>query len=146
MRPQHLLKERQPFGMYIGVRNANGQILDMDDDHMRIRRADIVLNNQPPARSCGSGSQSRMPEFQFRCTIDPGHEGRDQRAIRLRQSVGRCPIQGFLGQRRLHRVQSLMQVHHQTVQAVLMPVPGPHHRGCHLGIEQIVFGRGHFRQ
>ena len=124
--------------MDIGVGDADGQILHMDHDHMGIRGSYVVLNHQSAPGARGSGGQAGMDEFQLRGAIDAGHEGRDQRAIRRRQIVGRCPVQRFLGQHRLHGIELLVQIHHQAMQAVRAVVPGVHHCGDRVGIDQVV--------
>ena len=84
---QHVLEERQPLGMDVGVGDADrpslGVVaLDVDHDHMRVRSADVVLDQQPAPRAGGGGVQAGMAELQPRGAAQPGHEGRHQRAVR----------------------------------------------------------------
>ena len=83
-----------------------------------------------------------MVEFQLRGAIEPGHEGRDQWAVRLGEIVGGGAVQRLLGQRRLHGIEPLMQIHHQAMQAVGPVMPGLHHCRNGVGIDQIVVRLG----
>ena len=124
--------------MHIGLGDADREILDMDDDHVRVRCADVVLDHKPSVRPRGGCGQARMVEFQLRGAIDAGHEGRDQRPISVSNIIGGGAVHALLGQRRLHRVELLVQIHHKAMQAVRLAMPCLRHRGNGAGIDEIV--------
>ena len=113
--------------MDIRIGHGDGEALDMNDDHMSVGRAYVVLNDQTgfDARCCRG--EAGMIEFQFRGAVDPGHEGEHQGAVRRRQIIGGGAIQCFFGQSRLQGVETLVNIHYQPMQAVRSLMPGRHH-------------------
>jgi hypothetical protein len=79
-----------------------------------------------------------MLEFQLRGAIESCHEGGDQGAVARCQTIGSGAIKGLFGQRNLHRIKSLVQVHHEAMKTVRFITTGMRHRGNSFGIEQII--------
>ena len=54
------MEEFEPGAMHVRVGERNGEIDDADDENVGIRRADVVLNEQPPGMlGCGR-AQARV--------------------------------------------------------------------------------------
>src|SRR5271156_642598 len=99
--------------MHVGVGDADGQFLDMDNDHMRVGGADVILDYQSSAGASGGGGEARMGEFEFRGAIEPAHECRDQRTVGVGETVNGSAVEALLGQFLLHDVEPLVQIHHK---------------------------------
>ena len=58
--------------------DGDGQALDADDEHMRIGRADVVLDDEARRREPRGGFEPRMIEFETARALEPAHEGGDE--------------------------------------------------------------------
>ena len=135
---QHVLEKRQAFGVHVGVGDADGLVLHVNDDDVGVGGADVVLDDQAVAGPRGGGGEAGMVELQFGGAVEAGHEGCDQGAIGFVEVVGGGAVEGFFGEVGLQGVELLVQVHHQPVQAVGVAMAGAHHRRGGGGIEQVV--------
>ena len=106
--------------MNVGVGDLNRRSFHVDHDHVRVRDSDIVLDHQPAAGASSRGTKTGMVEFERRGSIDAGHERSDQRTVRVFNSIHRGAVQPLLGQVRLHGIQTLVQVHHKLMNAILL--------------------------
>jgi len=99
---------------------------------------DIILDDERVITPCRGGGKSGVTEFQRRRSIDPGHEGGDASLIIRGQTISGGAIDGFLGQCCLLRVQLLVQIYDELVQAVPAGRAGSRHCRNRGGVEHVV--------
>jgi hypothetical protein len=61
---EHPLEEEESEEMIVGVSHRDAIFLDMDHQHVRVCRADIVLDDQLSADPGCSGAEAGMLEFE----------------------------------------------------------------------------------
>ena len=92
--------------------------LDVDHHHVRIGRADVVLDHQAIAAARRGRAEAGMVELERRRALHPGHERCDQGAVAVTEAVGARAVDRFGRDLRLQPVQRLVRVHDDEVHAV----------------------------
>ena len=112
------LQKAHPRQVDVAVGERHPQAAHLDDEDMRLGRADIVLDQQRLAGAGGDGVKAGMIEFERRRAVHPGHERRDRGAIGLAEAVG--PGAGDLHRRdgALQPIDLLVQIHDEKVDAI----------------------------
>ena len=103
------------------------------------------ITSRPPER-VAVVARPGWANFSFAVRLSPVMKARTSGRSASAQAVDGGAVQRLLGHRRLQTVESLVQVHHQPMQAVCIVMPRLHHRRDSVGIEQVVCRRGHRRQ
>ena len=104
--------------MHVGIGHRHGILLDRDDHHMGIGGPDIVLNQQPAARSRRHRIEAGMVELQGAGLVEPLHETFHRGTVFRMQAEDMGARQDFLGAAGGQPVERLVQIHHQPMQAV----------------------------
>jgi hypothetical protein len=79
-------------------------VFDMNDKHMRIGGADVILYRQASADTRRCGGEARMAESQRSCSVEPPHEGRNPVAIVRIEVVNMRAVDHFDGRLRRNAV------------------------------------------
>ena len=91
----------------------------MDDEHMRIRGADIVLNDEAFARPRRRRAEARMAESQAARSIQAAHKRFDPALFQRPKPMHARPGHDFNSRLRLEPVERLVYIHDQKVLAVI---------------------------
>ena len=115
---EHVLKEDQTLHMHIRVSHNDLCRSDMNHNDMRIRCANIILNDKFAWRSRGGRIQAGMLKLQFARAIDTAHESRNQLTIGSGHAIDTGTVDRLGSDLSLQAIEFLVQVHHQQMQAV----------------------------
>ena len=107
----------------VGVGRRDGEPFDMHDEHMRVGRADVVLDGEAGADAAGGRFEPRMAESELRGAVEAAHEGAHAGAAGIVEAVHARAVDVFDRGRRGDPVQRLVQVHDEQMQAVVAPAP-----------------------
>jgi hypothetical protein len=77
--------------MDVGIRDRHDAFVDVNDDDVLRRRAQVVLNRKANVVSSGGRVQTGMCELQAGGLVYAGHERADEDAIGVRHSEARAP-------------------------------------------------------
>jgi len=117
-RLEHAAKEVEAPGVQVGIRQAQLHPLHRHHEHVDIVRADVVLDQQPRAIARDRRVQARVRELERCRAVQTAHERADQRAVLLVDLPHVRAVEVFGGDLARHRIELLVQVHHEQVQAV----------------------------
>ena len=120
------LEEGETLAVQVGVGQRGDRrgagCVDLDDQHMGVVGADVVLDHQARAVAGGGGVQAGVLALERARQRQAAHEGGHPRAVAA--VLGQLPCVGAVdllgGQRRREMVQGLVQVHHGEVKAVAL--------------------------
>ena len=115
---EHLPKKTKAPRMQVGIGQRDGAALHLDDQHMDVVGADIVLDQQALAVARDGGVQTGVRELQGGRAVQAAHEGLNQRAVVVVHLPDMSAIDVVGGQFARKGVDLLVQVHYQQVQAV----------------------------
>ena len=118
--------------------DGDGRALDADDDHVGVGRADVVLDHEATGAAHRRRIETGMVEFQRARAFEPAHEGGDERLVLGAKSIGERAGDGVLGALRGEPVERLVQIHHQTMQAVGL---ADRDEPCDAGLGDALAGR-----
>ena len=104
--------------MHIAVDEAHSICFDMDDDHMSVRCAYVVLDDEPRSGMSRSRPKSGAFELERGGTIEPHHERPNQIGVAFAEVVGGSALNMVLRDPDLQRVELLMQIHDEAMQTV----------------------------
>jgi len=117
--------------VHVGVRDRDDKLLDADQQHMGVRGADVILNDEMRARAHGDGIEPRMIEFEVARPLETFHESLDRALVFRVQAVGVRAGNHLLGALRGETVERLVQIHDQAVKTVaLATLDRGHLRDC----------------
>ncbi len=106
----------------VGVGDGDRIVLNGDHQNMGIGGSDVVLDQQPVARSRRHRIETRMVELQRAGLLKPPHETFDGTMIVRTQAEHARACNRLFSAARRQPVERLVQVHHQTMQAVAVVV------------------------
>ena len=115
---EQALEEGKAAHMQVGVGQGDLQVLHLDDQHMGVVGADVVLQQQALTVTGGCRVQTRVVELEGRGAMQALHEGADQRAVAVQQMPDVGAVDDLAGHLGGQFVDLLVQVHDQQVQAV----------------------------
>src|SRR5208282_702436 len=95
------LEEMQPWEVNIRIRDGNRLIFHCHYKHMRIGKANIILEYQLIPGPCCDGSKTGVTEFERGCTVETGHKGSHHLTIRIYEKIAECTIDIFVRDLRL---------------------------------------------
>src|SRR4249919_1050328 len=87
---------------------------------MGIGGADVVLNDEPRSATDGDGVEAWMVEFERARPIEAAHESSNQLLVVRMQAVGVSAGHDLLGALRGKTIERLVQIHQETVQAIML--------------------------
>ncbi len=125
----------------VGIGDGDFRTFDVDDNDMRIGRADVVLDDKPAAAARCGGAKAGMAESQAARPVEPAHESPDTLLFGGRQPVHPRSRQRLDGGLRLDPVQRLVHVHDEQMLAIGTSGAGRGHGGDRPSRQQIAFGR-----
>jgi hypothetical protein len=67
----YVFEECKALGMLIRIGNANGQLLHVDHNYMRVGGADVILDHQSTTRSGGSEKEYFIRSFAASASLRP---------------------------------------------------------------------------
>ena len=104
--------------MHVGMRDGDGEVLDAHQQDMGIGRADIVLDEEPRPGADRDRIEPGMVEFQAAGAVEPAHEGANARLVLGLEPISAGASDHLLSALRGKRVERLVQIHDETMQAV----------------------------
>ena len=123
MRPLHLKAGKQvtekgeALQVNIGVGDAHRQILDGDDEHMRVGGAEVVLQNEAASPLGRRRGKTGMTELQRRSRVNSAMKARTDDFL-IAEIIDVGDIHGLGGDRRLLPVERLVNVHNEEMETV----------------------------
>jgi len=104
--------------VHVGVGHDDAQLIDMNDEHVRGRLADVVFDDERRSAARRHRTETGMAELEGLGLVDAAHERADERTIARREPVGLRALDLVRRERRLEPVDGLVQVDDEQVRAV----------------------------
>ena len=115
---KHLPEKPETAGVQVGVGERDRAVLHLDDQHVDVVGADVVLDQQAWAVACDGGVEPGVRKLQLGRAVQAAHEGAYQRAVIVLHLPGVGAVHVFGGHFTRQCIDLLVQVHDQQVQAV----------------------------
>ncbi len=106
--------------MQVGIGHGDGVLDHLDDQHVCVVGADIVLDQQPVLLAGRSGLKARVVQLERRGAVHPPHEGAHAQPVLRPQLPAVRAVDLFAGNLHRQLVEVLVQVHDEDMKAVAL--------------------------